>query len=185
MGNKIVTLITTFVVLMAFILLVAFISTSEQLDRSDQLIQEFTETVRYKGYITHDQYISLVNSIPFTDFKVQITHFLENEDLVLSPGVSNMRFTRQILGNGNSDKGYPIRGENGTTFYSGTLLYTQTSPDVDKGIYKMQVGDRIQVDLILMEGTFFDSIVWAITGSGVNELKKVSSASGIILNEKY
>ena len=64
MGNKIVTIVTSFITLMVFVLLVAFISTDSQIDGSQQRIQEFTETVQYKGCITYDQYMDLINSIP-------------------------------------------------------------------------------------------------------------------------
>ena len=124
MGNKLATIVSTFVVLISFVLLVAFISTDEQIDKSTQLIQEFGDTVRYKGYITHDEYINLVNNIPYKNFKVQMTHGLNTTDKVYTPGTLNMRFSAQILGTEDQlDKGYKIRTTNGKTIYSGTLLY--------------------------------------------------------------
>ena len=59
MGNKIVTIVTSFITLMVFVLLVAFISTDSQIDESQQRIQEFTETVQYKGCITSVSYTHL------------------------------------------------------------------------------------------------------------------------------
>lgn len=196
MGNKIITMVTTFVTLIAFIILVAFISTDSQIDESKQLIREFTETVRYKGYITYDQYNDLLNKIPYKNVKVQITHFVNDlySTETYSPGTLNMRFTSQILGTPDSSdsthsdgklRGYKIRTTDGRDIYSGTLLYNGNDPDTDRGIYKMQVGDQIQVDLIVMERTFFDAIVGTLTGSGTPSMKILTSSSGVILNEKY
>lgn len=190
MGNKIVTIVTSLLMMVALIVLVAFISTDEQIDESDRLVQEFTETARYKGYITYDQYMNLINSVPYNNFKVQITHFANNTDESYSPGTLNMRFTSQILGStdallGEDPRGYKIRTTNGNDIYSGRLLYNGNDPDTDPGIYKMQVGDQLQVDLVIMENTFFDAVVGTLTSEGVPSMKIISSASGVVLNEKY
>lgn len=186
MGNKIVTIITSFVLLVSFILMVAFISTDTQNDKSKQLVREFTETVRYKGYITYDQYTQLINSIPYKNIKVQITHIVNNgnDEKEFAPGTLDMRFTSQIIGD-EEEIGYPIRTANGIDIYSGTLLYSGSHPATDEHIYKMQTGDQIQIDLFVMEGTFFDSLVSAFTRVESPSIKILTSASGVVMNEKY
>lgn len=195
MGNKIVTIVTSFITLMVFVLLVAFISTDSQIDESQQKIQEFTETVQYKGCITYDQYMDLINSIPFNNIKVQITHIVNNDVDTYDPGVYDARFTSQIL----TGKGAgPVIGDNanragfllgvdrdGNETNTGYLLNTASGNDNDKGIYKMNVGDQIKVDLVVMDGTFFNALVSTLTGSTNSSMKIVASSSGVILNTRY
>lgn len=186
MGNKIVTIVTAFITLMVFVLLVAFISTDSQIKESQRLVQEFTETTQYKGCITYDQYTDLINKIPFSNVKVQLTHIINNEDI--DPGVYDMRFNTQILTGVGVDstinRGFKLGiDKDGNTTYTGYLLNTQSTND--NGIYKMNVGDQIKVDLIVMDGTFFNAIVSAITGADNSAMKSIASSSGVILNTRY
>lgn len=177
MGHKISSIVTTFVTLLAFILLVAFISSDTQLDDSRKLVTEFTETVQYKGYITYDQYMSLVDSIPYKNCKVQLTHFKRDNDTTgKTKGALDMVFTDQIMGNATVAPTGDIKG---------TLLYTNNAKPEYSNIYVMEVGDQIQVDLIVTEGTFFDTIVGTLSGRGTPAMKKVASASGVIVNAQY
>lgn len=199
MGNKIVTLVTTFITMLAFVLIVSFISSTVQIDETNKLINEFTDTVRYNGYITLDQYSSLINEIPYKNVKLNITHFYTDSDTdITSAEYTNkgkdMRFTSQILTGGAAvDEpalpGYQLYSlSDGGKILSGSLLYDSESAGgnkADSHIYKMQVGDEIQVDLICLEDTFFDTIVSLISGSGTSGMKIIASASGVILNEKY
>lgn len=187
MGNKIVTIVTAFITLMVFVLLVAFISTDSQIKESQRLVQEFTETTQYKGCITYDQYTDLINKIPFSNIKVQLTHIINNEDV--DPGVYDMRFNTQILTGVGVDKvdnqGFKLGiDKDGKTTYTGYLLNTHSS-EGNNGIYKMNVGDQIKVDLIVMDGTFFNALVSAITGADNSAMKNIASSSGVILNTRY
>ena len=115
-----------------------------------------------------------------------MTHFVNTTDKVYSPGTLNMRFSSQILGSEDClDKGYTIRTTDGKSINSGTLLYNGSDTSTDKHIYKMQVGDEFKVDLIVMEKTFFDTLIGTVTGRGVPPMKLISSSSGIVLNAKY
>ena len=188
MGNKIVTLVTSFVTLIIFVLLVAFISTDSQIDESQRLVKEFTETVQYKGCITYDQYTDLVNQIPFKNIKIQLTHIVSDEEK--APGVYDMRFSSQILtgdGAGATDnRGFKLGiDKDGNATYTGYLLNTNYGADNDKGIYKMNVGDQIKVDLVVMDGTFFNTLVSAITGADNSAMKMIASSSGAVLNTRY
>ncbi len=195
MGNKIVTLVTTFLMLMVFVLMISFITTDIQANDTERLVSEFTETVRYNGYITLDQYTKLVSSIPYKNIKLNITHKVSNlpdqyntSEYADKHGVMDMRFTSQILGTSES-KGELLYKINDTvSVYSGTLLgetANSTTERIDGHIYKMRVGDEIQVDLVSFEKSFFDVVASMITGSTSFQNKIIASSSGVILNEKY
>lgn len=183
MGNKITTIITTFIVLMIFILMVSFITTDQQIDTSVSAVQNFAETIRYNGYITYDQYVSLLNKLPYKYMRVEITHILADNDNKYSNGTLDMRFTSQILGD-KDNIGYIVKTIEDVDINSGTLLYNG-SPTTSRGIYKMAIGDQVQVDLVVMDTTFFDSIISIISGKATSPIKILTSASGVVLNEKY
>lgn len=182
MGNKITTIVTTVIILIVFMMMAAFISTDTQIDESKQIIRSFTEDIQYKGYLTYDQYIDVVNSIPYKNIKIQITHIKRDDYSTYRPGTLDMSFTTQIMGGAN-DKGYKIHTNDGD-IYSGTLLCTSGDKD-NQGIYKFEVGDQVQVDLVVMESTFFDAVVGTLTGKGSPAVKILTSESGVILNTKY
>lgn len=182
MGNKITTLVTTVIILMVFMLMTAFLSTDNQIDQSKQAIKDLTETIQYKGYITYEQYMDTVGKVPFKNIKIQITHIKRDDYNVYKPGTLDMEFTSQIMGS-PSDPGYEISTGNGLV-NSGTLLYSG-SDITARGIYKFRVGDQVQIDLVVMESTFFDSIFGTMTGKGSPSIKILTSESGVILNEKY
>ena len=182
MGHKITTIITTFIILMVFMLMLSFLASSTQMDETSQLITNFTETCRYKGYITLSDYNTLVNKIPYNNIKIQMTHIVNDVDKKYGLGTMDMRFSSQILGD-EDNKGYELLARSGTTINSGTLLYTGT--EADNGVYKMQAGDELQVDLVIFDKTFYDNMMSIITGSKTPSMKILASASGVVLNEQY
>lgn len=182
MGHKITTLITTFVILLVFMIMVSFLASSSQVDETTQLISNFTEVSRYKGYITLSDYIELTNKIPYNNVKLQMTHIVNDVDKKYGLGTMDMRFSTQILGS-EDDKGYKIRSRSGTYINTGTLLYN--GDEADKGVYKMQIGDEFQVDLVVFDQTFYDVIMSTLTGSNRPRVKILTSSSGVVLNEQY
>lgn len=182
MGNKITTIVTTVIILIVFMMMAAFISTDTQTDEAKQVVRSFTEDIQYKGYVTYDQYMDAVNSIPYKNIKLQITHIKRDDYNTYKPGTLDMKFTTQIMG-GSNDKGYAIHTNEGDIF-SGTLLCTSGDKS-NQGIYKFEVGDQVQVDLVVMESTFFDAVVGTLTGKGSPAVKIMETTSGVILNTKY
>lgn len=202
MGNKIVTMVTTFIILLVFMLMISFITTDIQANETERLISEFTETARYNGYITLEQYSRLISKIPYKNIKLNITHKVSNSDIEYDTdqyanalNALDLRFTSQILGSSDSSaneqeqKGYKLYTlSNSTVVYSGTLLgngKAEANEIVDSHIYKMRVGDELQIDLVTFEKSFFDVIASALTGADNFEMKVIASASGVVLNEKY
>lgn len=74
MGDKIVTVITTSITIIVLSLILTFVSMERKIDVATSVIQEFTETVQYKGCITLNQYNTIVQRIPYKSFKLQITN---------------------------------------------------------------------------------------------------------------
>lgn len=186
MGNKITTIVTTVIILIVFMLMTAFLSADTQLDQAKQVVSSFAETVQYKGYITTDQYSKLVSDIPYTNMKVNITHIVRdtdtdldvNEDVSIDqiaykPGTLDMRFNSQILSE---------------MFEGGSYIDTDGDGTKDtelSNIYCFNTGDEVQVDLYVMDSTFFDVISRVVTGKSISPVKQITSESGVILNEKY
>lgn len=187
MGDKITTIVTTVIILIVFMMMTAFLSADTQLDQAKQLVNSFAETVQYKGYITTDQYSKLVSDIPYNNMKLNITHIIrdknidsgtDNEDVTLqtttyAPGTLDMKFNGQIL----------------SEMFEGSYdIDTDGDGSIDdeiSGIYCFNIGDEVQVDLYVMEDTFFDVISRVVTGKSASPIKKITSESGVILNEKY
>lgn len=187
MGNKITTIVTTVITLLIFMVVVAFISTDSQIDESKQIIRSLTEDIQYKGYITYDQYINTLESIPFRNIKIELTQMKYDDDNTYKPGTLDMAFTTQIMGDA-TNKGEQISTlEDGTPVYSGTLLYESVgTDDADcDGIYKFEIGDQIKIDLVVFDRTFFDGVLGVITGKGTSNIRILTSETGTILNEKY
>lgn len=195
MGNKITTIVSTFIILLVFMLAVAFISTDTQIDESKRVVQNLTETVQYKGYITYDQYEDALNSIPFNNVKLNITHIMSPKNNTIIAGGSggstyeigtlDMRFMSQIMNGDGSNTGYlmGIDGE-GNSLYSGFLL--NSSGDIaNQGIYKFSVGDEVKIDLVITENTFFDTLASIINGANISPVRILTSESGVIVNAKY
>lgn len=180
MGNKVTTIVSLFIILLIFMGLISFICTDMQEREAQQMVQEFTEDVRYKGYITLGQYNSLINKIPYNNIKLQMTHIIADRDGTYNPGVLDMRFSRQILGsagdNGGEIRGHSIEG----SMHRGTLLSESTG-----NMYRLETGDQFQVDLIVMEGSLFNQVLEAITGTSTSSMRIMASASGVVLNEQY
>lgn len=169
MGEKIVTLVTTTIILLVFMLLISFIATDTKIDQSVKLVESFTETVQYKGYITMDQYQELLGKIPFKSIKLNLTHSLRDVNNEFLAGTRDMVYTTQIMGDVNTKN----------------TLMCNVGKAEEKGIYYMKVGDQIKVDLVLQSPTLFDTMAGAILGQGIGPTKILTSCSGVILNEKY
>lgn len=182
MGNKIVTIVTTFVVFMAFMLLTAFISNDMQIDEAKKVVSNLVEEVQYKGYITNSQYLDAINSIPYKNIKLQITQFKQDKYNKYLPGTLDMVYTSQIMGSVDNE-GYAIN-KNGEVIKSGTLLCNGSNIE-NNGIYKFEVGDQVQIDLVVMENSIYDVLSGVITGRGVSSVKILTSESGVIVNEKW
>lgn len=182
MGHKISTIVSSFIILLVFMCLISFICTDMQAREAEKLVQSFTEDVRYKGYITLGQYNSLLTHLPYKNTKIQMTHIIADRDGTFGPGVLDMKFSKQIFGDAN-DLGDKIRGksENGP-INRGTLLCNSSG---NNNMYRMEVGDQFQVDLIVLEGSFFDSVIQAITGADAPSMRVMASSSGVVLNEQY
>lgn len=182
MESKLTNIITTVVILLAFMIMVAFVTTDNQVDISKQQVRQLTEEIQYKGYVTIEQYTDTLNKIPFKNVSLQITHIQADDYNTYKPGTLDMKFNTQIMGSA-TDEGYTIHTNSGD-IKSGTLLCSTGNID-NQGIYKFEVGDQVQVDLILMETTFFDAIVGTIVGNGSPYIKMLTSESGVIVNTKY
>lgn len=187
MGNKISTIVSSFILIMVFICLISFISFDIQSRRAEEAISNFTEEIRYNGYITLGQYLSLANKIPYNNAKIQITHIIADKEGKYSPGTLDMRFMSQIMGSDKSDAGDKIKGHNDEgTIDRGTLLCTKDSTGKDNyNMYRMEVGDQVQVDLVVSGGNVFDTIISSITGSSAPPMRILNSYSGVVMNEKY
>lgn len=182
MGSKITTIVTTVIILFTFMIMVAFITTDTQIDTSKQVVRELAEEIQYKGYITIEQYTDTINKIPFKNISLQLTHIQADDYNTYKPGTLDMKFNTQIMGSATNE-GYTIHTSSGD-IKSGTLLCS-TGDINNQGIYKFRVGDQVQVDLIIMENTFFDAIVGTLTGENSNAIKMLTSEGGVILNSKY
>lgn len=161
MGNKLTTIITTVVILIVFMMLTAFLAADTQLDQAKQTVRSLTETVQYKGYITADQYNHAISEIPYKNMRLNITHIKRDNykngiDSGYLDGTLDMEFTSQVLKDVVTDR-----------------------------IHKFQIGDEVQIDLMVMDGTFFDAISSMVMGSPSSAVKMITSESGVILNEKY
>lgn len=193
MGEKISALVSTFVILLVFMLMVAFISTDTQIDESKRVVQNLTETVQYKGYITYDQYEDTLQSIPLKNVRLNITHIMgaENEAAVGGSGGSyeigtlNMRFMSQIMNGDGSSTGYLLGVDNeGNQVYSGYLLNNSGNPE-NNAIYKFRVGDEVKIDLVTMDRTFFDTLASVFAHVAPSPVRMLTSESGVIVNTKY
>lgn len=193
MGDKITTIVSTFVILLVFMLAVAFISTDTQIDESKRVVRNLTETVQYKGYITYNQYEDALNSIPFNNVRLNITHIISPSNnqafnVDSNPheiGVLDMRFMNQIMNGNGSDTGYIIGADgDGNEIYSGYLLNDTGSPE-NQGIYKFSVGDEVKIDLVITENTFFDTVARIVNGVHTSPVRILTSESGVIVNAKY
>lgn len=187
MGNKITTIVSSFIILMVFILLVSFISFDMQSRRAEEAVSAFTEEIRYNGYITLGQYLSLVNKLPYNNAKIQITHIVADKNGEYSPGTLDMRFTSQIIGTAEGDPNDLIGGHNDEgAIERGTLLCETTQDNkANYNMYRMEVGDQVQVDLIVSSSNVFDTIISSIVGSHTAPMRILNSYSGIVMNEKY
>jgi hypothetical protein len=56
---------------------------------------------------------------------------------------------------------------------------------VETGVYKMNTGDQIKVDLIVKDKSVFDMIAFMLYKKETSRTKIIASNSGVILNEKY
>jgi len=163
MGDKIVSIVTTTILLLIFMVLVAFISTDSQIDKANRAVKELTEEIQYKGYITMEQYNAALLKIPLKSAKLNITHIMLDEFSRYTNGTLDMVFTTQILERMQANDG----------IYSGLS---------DKPI---KVGDQIQIDLVITERTFFDVLISIVAGGSSPNTRILTSESGVILNTKY
>ena len=194
MGDKITTIVSTFIILLVFMMAVAFISTDTQIDESKRIVRNLTETVQYKGYITYDQYEDAVNSIPFKNVRLNITHIISPvnntvyDDTTSNPyeiGTLDMRFMSQIMNGDESSDGYIIGTDTqGNSIYSGYLLNDGGNIE-NQGIYKFNVGDEVKIDLVITENTFFDVVAGIVNGLHTSPVRILTSDSGVIVNAKY
>lgn len=183
MGNKIVTIVTTFIVMIAFMVLTAFISNDMQIDEAKKVVSNLVEEIQYKGYITNSQYMDAINSIPYKNIKLQITQFKQDKYNIYLPGTLDMVYTSQILGDVNDD-GYIIN-KNGEEIISGTLLRNKDDNIESNGIYKFEIGDQVQIDLVVLESSMYDVLIGIFTGRGIPSIKILTSDSGVVVNEKW
>jgi hypothetical protein len=155
MGEKIVTIVTTVVLLLVFLVLIAFISTDMQISRSTRIVRELNEEIQYRGYITMEQYNRALLRIPLRSARLNLTHIHLDEFSEYEPGVLDMSFNAQIMQR---------------------MLANQ-------GVYDLfKVGDQIQIDLVITERTFFDVFIGMVAGRSASGIKILSSESGVILN---
>lgn len=182
MGNKIVSLVTTVILLLMFLIMMGFMSADRQNDNSKRIINDLTQEIQYKGYITYERYLDAINKIPYGNMMIRITHIKKDDFHKYKNGTLDMRFMSQIMGDKN-DEGYETNTAEGVV-KSGTLLCE--SGDVgNRGIYKFEVGDQVQVDLVVMESTLWDNITGVITGRGTPGVRIIATKSGVIVNAKY
>lgn len=176
-------------------LTVAFISTDTQIDESRRIVQNFTETVQYKGYITYDQYEDALQSIPFRNARLNITHIMSPKNNVVIAGGSggstyevgtlDMRFMNQIMNGDGTNTGFLMGIDGaGNELYSGFLL-NDSGDTANQAIYKFSVGDEVKVDLVITENTFFDTLARIINGVSSSPVRILTSESGVIVNAKY
>lgn len=74
MGDKLVAIIVIPMLVWSITVAIAVGVENRKSERASDLISEFTQVVQYRGIITKQQYIELVDRIPYKSFKVQITY---------------------------------------------------------------------------------------------------------------
>ena len=137
----------------------SFTITTYQTDEIIDVTEEFTELIRYKGCITEDMYYEYLEKYPTP---ISMTFVIEKgKVLQTSSYLSSYEFTGDVLSHFNPDDG--------------------------DGIYKMEVGDSIQVIVRKQGRSYFDALMGSVTKlsqqNSVNPI--VAVKGGLILNEQY
>jgi hypothetical protein len=201
MGSKITTIVTTVVILLLMLTLISFLSMDFARDDAIQRIKTFSQDVQYKGYITASQYKELADSIPYKSFKIQVYQFKRDDMNYYDIDTQDIVFINQMM---IGNPAVPDVDEKKAGFrmyaassefndYSGSILNSGTPllsgllyqrPE-NKNIYKFKMGDRVKVDLYVMENSTFELISAFVTGKSAPKIKLLTSESGAILNEKW
>ena len=156
MASRIVTVFEILIVATLFSLFAALGITTTTNDKIIENTESFVELVRYKGCITQDWYYDFIDSFD-------------------SPVDVRIEVTRTP--------------ELATADTGTTLQFTQDVIDAIDGpdhIYKMNVGDEINVTVRKPSGNYYDNIVGVFTGQrakGGNPA--IAIKGGMILNTQY
>lgn len=162
MGDKIISFISIGTMVLILLILMSVIITDYQQDMSISLIDDFVENVRYKGYITLNDYEKLIKQLPLKNIRINMIHMKAND---YGKDVIDAVFNKQIFGDQHT---------------SNTLLCSNGT-EAEKNIYKFNVNDIFQIDLINLERTPLD----IFAGKNVKIIKLITTRSGMIVNTKY
>ena len=160
MGRRIQYILEILIFLTLFSIFSSFTITTYQTDEIIDVTEEFTELIRYKGCITEDMYYEYLEKYPTP---VSITFVIEKKKVLqTSEYLAEYAFT-------------------------GDVMDALSSEDEEDRIYKMEVGDSIQVIVRKQGRSYFDALMGSVTKlsqqNSVNPI--VAVKGGLILNEQY
>ena len=167
MGNKIISIITISVMLVIFTLLVAFISFDIQVTQTKRIVKEFTEQIQYNGFITLQDYRTILQKMPMNGSRLEITCIRTGDD-----GVVDMDLTPDILGLSRN------------TSNTLTSIDVTNTNNVSNGKYTFKIGDVVKVDLYNTDRTVVDTITNSLFGKSSSSLKLIASDTEVVVHVK-
>lgn len=158
MGKKVLIIFEVLIAMTLFAMYSSLMLTEDSNDEIINTTEEFVETVRYKGCITDDMYYEFLNEF---NSPVDI-RFIVTRKGVIDDTTDSMEFTHDVINAINSG----------------------SSPS--ECVYKMNVGDEIQVIVRKPSGTSYNTLIGSITGQGSGYTNPVIALKGgMILNTQY
>ena len=156
MGRGFITVLEFLVVISLFSMFVGLIITTNTNDAIISHTEEFAELVRYKGCITEEMYYDVVEGF---DAPVDVRFEAVRKPVLANPDSGDtLEFTKDVL----------------------------SAIESGDGIYRMNIGDEIQVIVRKPSGNYFDYIVGTLSGKGMkDENPVVAIKGGMILNTQY
>jgi hypothetical protein len=162
MGRRIVTVLEILIVVTLFSMFGGLIITSATNDAIIEHTEDFVETVRYKGCITDDMYYEFIDGF---NSVVDVSFIVTKKATVSVEGSDDVVDTIELTNN---------------------VVSTFQNSNAAARIYKMNVGDEIEVIVRKPSGNYYDRIMGSLTGQmNAGENPIIARKGGMILNTQY
>lgn len=156
-GKRIVTLFEILIVTTLFAMFAGIVITSHTNDAIISHTEEFVEMVRYKGCITKNTYDDFLKGF---DTPVEVNIQVTRKPQLSTPGALNtVEMTQDVVNTMAADA---------------------------NGLYRMNVGDEIQVIVRKPSGNLYNTLIGSITGQyAAGDKPAIAIKGGMILNTQY